>query len=76
MLLLGSIGFFSAFGAGAADSALLDIERRVAHGFATNNGVRIHYAALGQGPLVAMIHGFPDCWLIWRHSLEALAKVI
>src|SRR5688572_22244968 len=67
-------GFFPAFGAGAQDSALLDIERRVAHGFATNNGVRIHYAVLGQGPLVVMIHGFPDCWLTWRDVMNALAK--
>jgi pimeloyl-ACP methyl ester carboxylesterase len=67
-------GFFSVFGACANDSALLNIERRVAHGFATNNGVLIHYAALGQGPLVVMIHGFPDCWLTWRQVMEALAK--
>ncbi len=53
---------------------MLDIERRVAHGFATNDGVRIHYAALGQGPLIVMIHGFPDCWLTWRDTMEALAK--
>ena len=67
-------GFFSVCGAGAQDSALLDIERRVSHGFATNNGVRIHYAALGQGPLIVMIHGFPDCWLTWRQVMDALAK--
>ena len=67
-------GFFPAFGAGAQDSALLDIERRVAHGFATNNGVRIHYAVLGQGPLVVMIHGFPDFWYSWRHQMAALSK--
>ena len=60
--------------AAAQDSALLDIERRVTHGFATNHGVRIHYAALGQGPLIVMIHGFPDCWLTWRHAMEGLAK--
>jgi len=67
-------GFFSILGARAEDSALLDIERRVAHGFATNNGVRIHCAVLGQGPLVVMIHGFPDCWLTWRHVMGALAN--
>lgn len=74
IVLLGLAGFFPAFGAGAADSGPLDIERRVSHGFATNNGVWIHYAALGQGPLVVMIHGFPDCWLTWRHVMESLAK--
>jgi len=69
-----TLAWFSHCVACADDSALLDIERRVSHGFATNNGVRIHYAALGQGPLVVMIHGFPDCWLTWRHMMNALAK--
>ena len=59
----------------AADGApLLDIERQVTHGFATNDGVRIHYARLGEGPLVVMIHGFPDCWLTWRVQMQALAR--
>lgn len=59
----------------AADSsALLDIERKVTHGYATNETVRIHYARLGEGPLVVMIHGFPDCWLTWRAQMAALAK--
>lgn len=34
---------------------------QVEHRFADSDGVKIHYAALGQGPpLVVMIHGFPD----------------
>ena len=65
----------TALAARAADeSALLDIERKVTHGYATNDGVRIHYARLGEGPLVVMIHGFPDCWLTWRVQMDALAK--
>ena len=58
----------------AEESALLDIERKVSHGYATNDGVRIHYAHLGQGPLIVMIHGFPDCWLTWRAQMDVLAK--
>lgn len=54
-------------------SALLPIERQVEHHYATNQGVRIHYAAAGHGPLIVMIHGFPDCWLTWRGQMEALA---
>jgi pimeloyl-ACP methyl ester carboxylesterase len=38
-----------------------------------NDGVRIHYVTLGQGPLVVMIHGFPDFWYSWRHQMEALS---
>ncbi len=56
------------------DPALLDIERKVKHDYATNGDVRIHYAHLGQGPLMVMIHGFPDYWLTWRDQMEALAK--
>lgn len=62
------------FARAADEPALLDIERKVTHRYATNDGVRIHYAQLGQGPLVVMIHGFPDCWLTWRAQMVALAK--
>ncbi len=46
----------------------------VTHGFAENNGVKIHYATLGEGPLVVMIHGFPDFWYSWRHQMEELSS--
>lgn len=51
---------------------VLPIEREVQHRYATNNGVRIHYASVGQGPLIVMIHGFPDFWLTWRDQMEGL----
>jgi len=35
--------------------------------------VKIHYASLGSGPLVVMIHGFPDYWYTWRRQMEGLA---
>ena len=50
-----------------------DLESRVTHGYADSSGVKIHYASLGKGPLVVMIHGFPDYWYTWRHQMEALA---
>ena len=31
-------------------------------GFADSDGVKIHYVTMGQGPLLVMIHGFPDYW--------------
>lgn len=59
----------------AAEAAqLLEIEREVSHGFATNNGTRIHYVTMGQGPLIVLVHGFPDYWLTWRHQMPSLAK--
>jgi pimeloyl-ACP methyl ester carboxylesterase len=45
----------------------------VKHGYADSNGVKIHYAEVGEGPLVIMIHGFPDYWYTWRHQMKALA---
>lgn len=50
-----------------------DLEKAVSHGYAENNGVKIHYASLGKGPLVVMVHGFPDYWYSWRHQMEGLA---
>ncbi|MEM7313466.1 MAG: alpha/beta hydrolase [Planctomycetota bacterium] len=44
------------------------------HGFAQNGDVKIHYVTAGEGPLVVMIHGFPDYWYTWRAQMPALAK--
>jgi pimeloyl-ACP methyl ester carboxylesterase len=43
-------------------------------GFVDSGGVPIHYVARGRGPLVVMIHGFPDFWYTWRAQMPALAK--
>ena len=37
------------------------------------NGIRMHVAEAGAGPLVVLCHGFPECWYSWRHQLSALA---
>lgn len=37
------------------------------------NGVRLHYAAQGDGPLVLLVHGFPERWFSWRRQIPALA---
>ena len=37
------------------------------------NGVDLHLAELGTGPLVILCHGFPGLWYSWRHQLPALA---
>jgi pimeloyl-ACP methyl ester carboxylesterase len=52
-----------------------DVFDRVTHGYAVSEGgVKIHYASLGEGPLVVMIHGFPDFWDTWRHQMAALSQ--
>jgi len=49
------------------------IDARVKDGYADSNGVKIHYASLGSGPLIVMIHGFPDFWYTWRDQMAALS---
>jgi pimeloyl-ACP methyl ester carboxylesterase len=48
------------------------LHKRVQYFYADNEGVKIHYVSLGEGPLVVMIHGFPDFWYSWRHQMETL----
>jgi pimeloyl-ACP methyl ester carboxylesterase len=45
----------------------------VAHRFIQTNGIRMHIAETGTGPLVLLCHGFPELWYSWRHQLPALA---
>jgi epoxide hydrolase 4 len=57
----------------ATTSEALDaFEASVEHHFAVNNGVKIHTAATGAGPLVVFIHGFPDHWLGWWRQMSDL----
>jgi epoxide hydrolase 4 len=53
-----------------------DVFDRVRHGYAdSSDGVTIHYAALGRrGPLIVMIHGFPDFWYSWREQMAGLSR--
>ncbi len=56
-------------------AASRDVFDRVRDGFADSKGVRIHYAELGhRGPLIVMIHGFPDFWYTWRDQMAALSR--
>lgn len=41
---------------------------------AANGPVNIHYVVDGQGPLVVMIHGFPDYWATWKPLMAELNK--
>ncbi|MBT0767347.1 alpha/beta hydrolase [Kineosporia sp. J2-2] len=43
------------------------------HRFVAANGARFHVAEAGEGPLVLLLHGFPQFWWSWRHQLPALA---
>ena len=43
------------------------------HGYADLSGSRLHYVEAGEGPLVVLLHGFPEFWFGWRHQIPALA---
>jgi len=52
----------------AADDAL------GSDGFVDSDGVKLHYVTAGRGPLVVLLHGFPDYWYTWRDQMPALAE--
>jgi len=60
--------FIGLMTASANDSILSQVQ----HDFADNEGVKIHYVVMGEGPLVVMIHGFPDFWYSWRNQMKGL----
>src|SRR5262245_28056154 len=45
----------------------------VTHRLVDAGGLRMHIAEAGDGPLVLLLHGFPESWYSWRHQLTALA---
>jgi pimeloyl-ACP methyl ester carboxylesterase len=49
--------------------AMVEVEHRIVD----VGGLRMHVAERGEGPLVILLHGFPECWYSWRHQIAALA---
>jgi len=68
---------FGAAGVAPAFSACLPGGTAVADTFSLDlfsvNGIRVRAAIEGSGPLVVMVHGFPELWYSWRHQIRALA---
>ena len=46
----------------------------VRHREVVTNGIRMHIAESGAGPLVVLCHGFPESWYSWRHQLHGVAE--
>ena len=46
----------------------------ITHHTAALNGIDLHWAEAGSGPVVLMVHGFPESWYSWRHQITALAR--
>src|SRR5215212_3152890 len=47
--------------------------RGMTHRWVDVGGLRLHCVQAGTGPLVVLLHGFPEFWYAWRHQLPALA---
>ncbi|KAJ4955455.1 hypothetical protein NE237_012238 [Protea cynaroides] len=46
----------------------------IEHRMVSVNGIQMHIAEKGQGPVVLLLHGFPQLWYSWRHQMTALAS--
>jgi pimeloyl-ACP methyl ester carboxylesterase len=44
------------------------------HRAITTNGIRMHYVTQGNGPLLVLLHGFPEFWYSWRFQIPVLAE--
>ena len=44
------------------------------HKTARVNGLNFHYVEAGKGPLVILLHGFPEFWYSWRQQIPALVE--
>ena len=50
-------------------------EAQLSHGYAdVGGGIRLHYVEAGEGPLVVLLHGFPEFWYSWRRQIPVLAQ--
>jgi pimeloyl-ACP methyl ester carboxylesterase len=57
------------------DDAMSTAEAQLSHGDAeVGGGIRLHYVEEGEGPLVVLLHGFPEFWYSWRRQIPVLAQ--
>jgi pimeloyl-ACP methyl ester carboxylesterase len=38
------------------------------------NGICLRVVVEGRGPLLILLHGFPQCWYLWRHQIDPLVN--
>src|SRR6201990_1617511 len=60
-------------GAAASAGALPDVGTELREGYADVGDVTLHYVEAGDGPLVVLLHGFPEFWFGWRRQIAPLA---
>jgi epoxide hydrolase 4 len=52
---------------------MVDEVRELREGYAGVGDQRLHYVEAGDGPLIVLLHGFPEFWYGWRHQIRPLA---
>ncbi|GAA2619521.1 alpha/beta hydrolase [Actinomadura fulvescens] len=57
----------------ARDESVIEIEGPWTHRAVSAGGTRFHLAELGEGPLVLLLHGFPEFWWSWHNQLVSLS---
>ncbi|MBI1242772.1 MAG: alpha/beta fold hydrolase [Nostoc sp. RI_552] len=50
------------------------VENSWKHEYIMTNNLQLHYTTQGSGPLMLMLHGFPEFWYSWRHQIPEFAK--
>src|SRR3954469_20961644 len=58
---------------GTPDSSVVLVDGPWTHRTVRANGIALHVAELGTGPLVLLLHGFPQFWWAWHRQLPDLA---
>jgi epoxide hydrolase 4 len=59
---------------GMAEQQVPGLERsELREGYAEVGDVRLHYVEAGDGPLIVLLHGFPEFWYGWRLQIKPLA---
>jgi hypothetical protein len=77
--LMGSLAASIGLAGGVADNTRATSTVRypgsptISHRIVETQGLRMHVAEQGRGPLVLQCHGFPESWYSWRHQIPALA---
>ncbi|MCT9932390.1 alpha/beta hydrolase [Planotetraspora sp. A-T 1434] len=56
------------------DESVVEVEGPWTHRAVHAGGTRFHVVEAGEGPLVLLLHGFPQFWWTWRHQLVSLPK--
>jgi pimeloyl-ACP methyl ester carboxylesterase len=59
---------------GGVDPAVARLGSGFASGMATVNGTSLYFVLGGSGPVVILLHGFPQDWYEWRKTMPLLAK--